>query len=47
MVLLAQYYKETGDKTQARSYYNQALNEFNKSGNTSMAAIIQQELNNL
>ncbi len=47
MVLLAQYYKEAGDKTQARSYYNQALNEFNKTGNTSMAALIQQELTNL
>ncbi|MBI5816845.1 MAG: hypothetical protein HZB09_00250 [Candidatus Yonathbacteria bacterium] len=47
MVLLAQYYKETGDKTQARSYYNKALNEFNKTGNTSMSALIQQELNNL
>lgn len=47
MVLLAQYYKETGDKTQARSYYNQALGMFNKAGNTSMAALIQQELTNL
>lgn len=47
MVLLAQYYKEIGDKTQARTYYNQALNEFNKSGNTSMSALIQQEITNL
>ncbi len=47
MVLLAQYYKETGDKTQARSYYNQTLNEFNKTGNTSMSALIQQELTSL
>lgn len=47
MILLAQYYKETGDTTQARSYYTQALNEFNKSGNTSMSALIQQEINNL
>ena len=47
MVLLAQYHKETGDKTQARSYYNQALDMFNKTGNTSMSALIQQELNNL
>lgn len=47
MVLLAQYYKEAGDKTQSRSYYNQALNEFNKIGNTSMSALIQQEINNL
>jgi tetratricopeptide (TPR) repeat protein len=47
MILLAQYYKETGDKTQALKYYNQALNEFGKIGNTSMAALIQKEINNL
>lgn len=47
MVLLAQYYKETGDKVQARNYYNQSLNEFNKTGNASMSALIQQELTTL
>lgn len=47
MVLLAQYYKESGDKTQALSYYNQALVEAQAEKNTSLADLVNQEIQNL
>lgn len=47
MILLAQYYKEAGDKEKARTYYQKALTEAKTQGNTSLATLIEQELNNL
>jgi tetratricopeptide (TPR) repeat protein len=47
MILLAQYYKETGDTTNARMYYQKAITEAKTQGNTSLATLIEQELNNL
>lgn len=47
MILLAQYYKETGNKDNARTYYQKALTEARVQGNTSLAALIEQEIGNL
>lgn len=47
MVLLAQYYKEAGDKDNARTYYQKALTEAKAQGNTSLATLLEQELTNL
>lgn len=47
MVLLAQYYKETGDKTQALKYYNQALIKAEAQKNTALIDLLKQELQSL
>lgn len=47
MILLAQYYKETGDKDTARTYYQKALTEAKAQGSTSLAALLEQEISNL
>lgn len=47
MVLLAQYYKETGDKDTARTYYQKALTEAKAQGNTSLAVLLEQEIASL
>src|SRR3989344_7326911 len=44
MILLAQYYKETGDTTNARTYYQKALTEAKAQGNTPLTDLLKQEL---
>lgn len=47
MILLAQYYKEIGNKDNARTYYQKALTEAKAQGNASLATLLEKEITNL
>lgn len=47
VIALAAYYKEKGDKTNARTYYTQALAKAKTAGNTALATSLQAELDAL
>ena len=47
MITLASYYKEKGDTSNARTYYEQALVEAKVKGNTTLIATLEEEIKNL
>lgn len=44
MILLAQYYRDSGEKASARAYYEQALAEARAQKNAPLAALLEEEL---
>lgn len=47
MVLLAFYYKETGEAERAAGYFNSAIEEAKKRGNDELVSTLEKELTNL